>query len=149
MKKRGLSNLVATVLIVLLALAAVALVWGFLKPAFEKTGSQIDLRTQCMNVEVQPIKCEYVTGASIATVTVKVTQGQPSEVYAAVEFDDRTSNGTRVTAPAVLATKDVDVAFTAIASSAVTARAAGVVTDEQGNYEICTESSVVVDCTAA
>ena len=55
--KRGLSNIVATVLIVLLALAAVAIVWGFLRPTFDTAASETNLRTKCFNVDVQPVSC--------------------------------------------------------------------------------------------
>lgn len=146
MKKRGLSDLVATVLIVLLALAAVMLVWGFLKPAFERTGSQIDLRSQCIDIEVEPTACTYDSN-NTAVVTVKVLSGEPTQVYAAVEFDDNTANANRVTAPPMLATKAVTVVNVS-AGAPVTAKAAGVVTDTQNNYEICTESPVSMPCTA-
>ncbi|MBU0466814.1 MAG: hypothetical protein KJ718_02030 [Nanoarchaeota archaeon] len=148
MKKRGLSNLIATVLIVLLALAAVALVWGFLKPAFERTGTSIDLRTKCFNVEVHPMKCEFNTGGDTnmtAIVTVKLISGEAAEVYTAVQYDDDTANAGRVTAPPVLATTNIMI-INLTDGIPLTAKAAGVVTDEQGNTEICTESPVTVDC---
>ena len=57
--KKGLSNIVATVLIVLLSLAAVVIVWGFLRPVFDTTSSETNLRTKCLNVDIQPQSCVY------------------------------------------------------------------------------------------
>src|SRR3989344_5795732 len=65
--KKGLSDIVATVLIVLLALAAVAIVWGFLRPVFTNAASTTSLRSQCISVDVQPTVCTY----SDALVTAK------------------------------------------------------------------------------
>jgi hypothetical protein len=59
MNKKGLSDIVATVLIVLLALAAVAIVWGFLRPMFDTAAQETDLRSQCFSVDVQPTLCTY------------------------------------------------------------------------------------------
>jgi hypothetical protein len=63
MKKRGLSNLVTTVLIVLIALAATAVVWTFLLPSFEGTGSNIEDQSTCLNIEVEPKSCQRGSGS--------------------------------------------------------------------------------------
>lgn len=63
MNKKGLSDIVATVLIVLLALAAVAIVWGFLRPMFDSVASSTDLKSKCLGVEVQPVLCTYTPKA--------------------------------------------------------------------------------------
>ncbi|MBU0906538.1 MAG: hypothetical protein KKD18_02305 [Nanoarchaeota archaeon] len=64
--KKGLSNIVATVLIVLLALAAVAIVWGFLRPMFTGVGNEVDLRSLCFDTEVQPLTCTYSNNPAVA-----------------------------------------------------------------------------------
>ena len=110
MNKGGLSDLIATVLIVLLALGAVALIWGFLKPAFERTGSQIDLRTRCLNIEVEPTQCTYNSITNVSTVTVKLVGGEASQVYAVVQYADNKANATRADAPPVLATTNIIIA---------------------------------------
>ena len=70
MKKRGLSNLIATVLIVLLALAAVAIVWGFIKPVLEGAGPSVELGTKCVDVEVD--SAHFVQDCIVRTVLSSV-----------------------------------------------------------------------------
>lgn len=55
--KKGLSDVITTVLIILLALAAVVIIWQFIKPAIENTGPEIQCRTKCVSVTVSPASC--------------------------------------------------------------------------------------------
>lgn len=152
MEKRGLSNLVATVLIILLALAAVALVWGFLQPSFERTGVSIDLGTECLAVDIKPISCSYAANSSqngtYATVNVQYTNGNVAGIIASVEWTGGTVNATRTSAPDALVTKAVQVNGTsnlAIAYYPMVARATAVVSDGV-NEKICPESATEVAC---
>jgi hypothetical protein len=142
MNKRGLSDIVATVLIVLLALAAVALIWGFLKPAFEDTGSQIDLRTKCLSVEVEPTQCIFEDNYR-AMVTVKMASGEAAKVYAVIQYDDNSANSSMQDAPPLLATTNIVIMPPAANSKPLTAKVAGIVVDEQGNQEVCAESTKI------
>ncbi|MFH1290818.1 MAG: hypothetical protein ABIH92_05425 [Nanoarchaeota archaeon] len=149
MKKKGLSNLVATVLIVLLALAAIALVWGFLKPAFDRTGVQIDLRTKCIETEVKPTACTYEPDTNVSTVTVQAVSGDVYEIYLVVEYNDDTANAIRADAPPLLATTNVEIEPPSTSSGPLRAKAAAVVADDEGNTEICQQSPVTVECTSS
>ena len=61
MKKRGLSDVVAVTLIILLAIAAVAIVWTFVKSTLQGAGEEIT--NNCLSVDVKPTKC--VIGSSV------------------------------------------------------------------------------------
>src|SRR3989338_3791319 len=50
MQKRALSNIVVTVLIVLLALAAIAIVWNVIGPMLKKTGEGIRSETEYLAI---------------------------------------------------------------------------------------------------
>jgi hypothetical protein len=63
--KRGLSDVVTTGLIILLAIAAVVIVWSFVQPALTDIGNKIS--TQCLTVDVKPTNCVAATG--VVTVT--------------------------------------------------------------------------------
>jgi nitrous oxidase accessory protein NosD len=54
MKRKGLSNIVATVLLVLLALAAIAIIWVFLKPIFKDARQEIVVNSLALNLEIIP-----------------------------------------------------------------------------------------------
>ncbi|MEK6854996.1 MAG: archaellin/type IV pilin N-terminal domain-containing protein, partial [Nanoarchaeota archaeon] len=60
MYKRGLSGIVATVLIVLLAVAAVAIIWNFIRPVLgdEENSEQIKLLTIRFSVLPQAVKID-------------------------------------------------------------------------------------------
>ncbi len=56
MKKRGLSDVVAVTLIILLAIAAVVIVWAFVSNMLRNAGE--DIEAVCLGVDVKPISCD-------------------------------------------------------------------------------------------
>ena len=149
MNKRGLSDIVATVLIVLLALAAVAIVWGFLRPTFDSAASQTSLRNACFLITVEPTQCSL--SGDNANVAYQLKTSVPSEVtlanVAAVVEDDRgityvNSEGTAPTTALGSQTATVSISG---GTSPYIARVAARVRDASGNTETCPES-VAVAC---
>ncbi|MDO8508098.1 MAG: hypothetical protein Q7S27_00270 [Nanoarchaeota archaeon] len=61
MSKRGLSDVVTVSLIILLAIAAVVIVWTFVRPTLESTGKEI-ASGNCLAVELKPISCSLSDG---------------------------------------------------------------------------------------
>ena len=55
MLKRGISGVVTAVLLILLVLAAVVIVWTFVKPLIKETGE--DSSAECFLINVKPQKC--------------------------------------------------------------------------------------------
>ncbi|MFH1802751.1 MAG: hypothetical protein ABH864_04885 [archaeon] len=162
--KRGLSNLVATVLIVLLALAAVAIVWGFLRPMFTDTGTEVNLRSQCFSVDVQPVICTYsnnLTNGSYLDVTARARNmaGDAAQVSGVIDrVDGATQAENTQSAGTLLGTVTFD--FGVHGSVDVSADAptteeeyalfddftvAGIVSDDAGNSEAC--SGETIACT--
>ncbi len=148
MNKRGLSDIVATVLIVLLALAAVAIVWGFLRPTFDNAASQTSLRNACFLVTVEPTQCS-LSGAT-ANVAYQLKTSVPTEVtldsVAAVVEDD---NGITYVSQGIAPTTALGSQATQVndigTASPFIARVAARVRDGSGNTETCPES-VAVAC---
>ncbi len=64
-EKRGLSDVVTVSLIILLAIAAVVIVWSFVKPTIEGTGKQIQGASACVNIEVKTISCKIADGSVV------------------------------------------------------------------------------------
>src|SRR3989344_3714296 len=134
--KKGLSDIVATVLIVLLALAAVAIVWGFLRPVFTNAASTTSLRSQCISVDVQPTVCNYNdnTGTGTIAITARVRNMDGSTytswTYPAVELlGTDTFTYTNMGA--------------ALGNGALTDfTVAGVVTDDAGNNQTCPGTTI-------
>ena len=140
--KKGLSDIIATVLIVLLALAAIAIVWAFIQPTIRGGGEQIDVARKCLDAEVKPTACS--AGTPTGTVTVQLLRGAPDGILAVVEHADGTTDvGTTTTIPNLLGTTPISVANIA---SANTAKVAAQFFNEQGILQTCELSSAVVVC---
>jgi hypothetical protein len=56
-QNRGLSDVITTVLIILLAIAAVVLIWGFIRRPIEQGGQQIQSQTDCFQLKLKPTGC--------------------------------------------------------------------------------------------
>ena len=96
MNNKGLSNIIATVLIVLLALAAVAIVWTVMNGLIGDTSGQIELTNLCVLSEAKPISCDTLT--TDTDISVQLVRGENvlstdakagvREVVAVVTFKD-------------------------------------------------------------
>ena len=53
--RRGVSAVVGTVLIILLVIAAVVIVWGFVRPLIQDAGE--DLTVDCISMDVEVVSC--------------------------------------------------------------------------------------------
>ncbi len=68
MSKKGLSDVVTTVLIILIAIAAVAVVGGIVLNQIKKGGDSINKASVCTDNVIEPISCKQtITGTSSVT----------------------------------------------------------------------------------
>jgi predicted PurR-regulated permease PerM len=141
--KKGLSNIVATVLIVLLVLAAIVLVWNVIKPAIEKTGESVETRQDCLFIDVKPLACNNNSGSyENIDLSVQVTKGEPTGVVGVIEWADGTTTSQTANSPGVLATA----LFSGMTSNpsgqmAVESTAAAIILDSDGNNITCEQST--------
>lgn len=66
MEKKGVSQIVTTILIILLVLAAIVIVWQAVKGTIEKGAETIESKTQCMDISLS------IVSADVSDSTVKV-----------------------------------------------------------------------------
>lgn len=59
MNKRGINTIIATVLLILLALVAIFIIWLFLRPTIIGTGGKAADTRDCLRIGVEVEKCEY------------------------------------------------------------------------------------------
>jgi hypothetical protein len=71
--KRGISGLVITILLVLLALAAILIFWEFVKPIISGSGEQIQVRGACISLNLEPISCRYTEVVEVINATTNAT----------------------------------------------------------------------------
>ena len=152
MQKRGLSNIVATVLIVLAALVAIGIVWAMISPVFERSGETIEAQEKCYGVSVEPQKCVVSYGGSgdEVNVTVQVSEGVADGLIAVVEYGDASFESEQLITDNVVETYETRLISISTSNPsgayAVRARAAAIVKTSSGENVICEESSVTVMC---
>ena len=149
MKKRGISDIVATILIVLLALAAVAMIWAFIQPLIGGAGETATLSAKCLQTEVKPTSCIINTTTNSATANAQLTKDGASKITILLEDElGTTLTGNQVDAPPILSTTQVIIANTTAldVTSTIEARGVAIVEDDQGNSQLCTPSPVTFNC---
>lgn len=88
--KKGVSEVVANVLIVLLVIVGIAVIWSVVKPTIDKGAAGV--QADCFTVSVEPVSC-VITG-STAVVTLKRNPGAGAFEAIEVLFSDGTDSGT-------------------------------------------------------
>lgn len=64
MKKKGLSAVITTLIIILLVLVAVGIIWVVVRNVVEQGAQQIDINTKCVAVDVRAVSVTPVAGES-------------------------------------------------------------------------------------
>ncbi len=66
--KRGLSDIITNVLIILLVLVAIGIIWAFVRPAIQGGAQQISGANDCLTTTVTPVGCVFNGTQNNATV---------------------------------------------------------------------------------
>jgi len=74
MNKKGLSEVITTVLIILLVLAAIVVIWSAVKPALDKGANEISGASECFNFDVSVQSCKIINSAT-GNVSITLTKG--------------------------------------------------------------------------
>jgi len=93
--KRGLSAIVATLIIILLVLVAVGIIWVVVRNLIQEGAEQVDISTKCIAVDVRAVSVATVAGeAGNYSVTLRRFAG--GEVIGGVKialFNETTNSG--------------------------------------------------------
>lgn len=150
--RKGLSDVITTVLIILLVLAAVILIWAFIRRPLEQGGQQIEIQGACLRLgdAIVPTACVIDTSDNVAKITVRRTGG-----------DDITLNGVKVLAtastgankindstayPDVLGTKDYSITLTGFGTTETFTASVAAVISAGGKTGTCQESLTKISC---
>ncbi|MEK6855707.1 MAG: hypothetical protein AABX66_00965 [Nanoarchaeota archaeon] len=94
--KKGLSDVVTTVLIILLVVAAVSAIWMFIQPTLKNAGKSIDKATVCITSTVNPISCKKSTTTNDYTVAYSRNTDNNVQSVSAVNLVFELADGTVV-----------------------------------------------------
>ncbi|RMD66461.1 hypothetical protein D6817_04080 [Candidatus Pacearchaeota archaeon] len=156
--KRGVSNVVTTVLIILLALAAVAVLAAFILPTIRNTSTSAGQQTACFNVQVTPLDCSVADTNGDGTydealVKLRDDSGAVKQVKAVIANtntgETATSNPQDISAYGTVSVPPISISGWGIGAPIVNtlqARAIAIVDDGQGGTAECPPSPTVITC---
>ena len=142
MNNKGLSEVVTNVLMILLAVVAIGVLWGFLSPMFTKTGQKIDATQACLGVSLEIPKCTLNASSTSSVVLVK-RNGQNVTVKEIKVIIEKTTGETesfsKTTIPGPLET----IAYSANVTSGTIAKASAAIgiQNVDGTITYCAESA--------
>jgi FlaG/FlaF family flagellin (archaellin) len=143
--KRGLSDVVTTVLIVLLTIVAIAILWSFLQPMFTNSGKQVQTQQECLALSLEVTNCDSV--ATYSNVTVKRNPGVATLKEVKLIFE-RSDGSTQVVTdstnlPLELETKLYGSPLTSLLFKAKSVTVAGGIDDGKGGIFYCNPTQPV------
>jgi len=74
MNKRGVSAVVATILIILLVIVGVTILWAAVRPTLEQTTDQIG--SECITIDLEITGCDLATDPDTVTVKRNIGEGE-------------------------------------------------------------------------
>ncbi len=145
--KKGLSDIVTNVLIILLVLVAVSIIWLFLRPTIQGGAGALGGASDCLTVQVEPVSCS--NNATDATITIRRGAGTGVLEDLKVIFD---TAGVRTVIDAsdlgafeLLELESNTYTFNGVGDvDSVTV--AAVVSDGSGGLKTCSEGTVKATC---
>ena len=73
--RKGVSEVVANVLIVLLVIVGIAVIWSVVKPTVDKGSQGIKTGAECLSLSLEPVSCVTTTCASLTAAGATVCSG--------------------------------------------------------------------------
>lgn len=149
--RKGLSDIVTNVLIILLVLVAIGIIWAFVRPTIQEGAGQLQGTNDCLTVSLKAVKCSSNGGGSY-NLTYNRDAGQG--VIQEVKFLMTDSAGNRVTnsttfagnLPQPLESRTVSNVFFAGLGSSPTFDVAVVIKTNNPAGKLCSERNEAVTC---
>jgi hypothetical protein len=142
--KKGISDVVTTVLIVLLSLVAVAIVWSFLSPLITKSGTQISQTQACLNANLEVTNCK-LDSVTTYNVTVHRSAGTAEVTGMTLKLIFAKADGTSNSSIAYPAPEELETALypVTVGFDAENVAVAAGIPDAKGDINYCTPSQPV------
>lgn len=146
--KKGLSDIITNVLIILLVLVAVGIIWAFVRPAISGGAKQLAGTNECLALSVSPIACGPGNTAGLKNVTYQRSSGTGTITEVRFIFKDSSGNSisnTTSTIPGEFETRTgVDFGSSAMTESSVDT--AIVIRTADGQTKACEPTGTPVTC---
>ena len=143
--KKGLSDIVTNVLIILLVLVSVSIIWMFLRPTIESGIGQTGGTTDCLTVDLEPTACD--TNGGTVTVTRNPGGGDVLKGIKVLVNGALNDGGEFVGSLSEFETATVTINSSLSGGEEITV--AAVVDNGNGGEKICSPSSRTFTCPSA
>jgi len=145
MNKKGLSDVVTTVLIILLVVAAVGIVWAFIAPMIKNTGGSVSKGQICLTNSVEVLSCTKVNagGNSAYNVAFRPNLGEDvrlNTTKVSLEYAD--GSVSEVTLNGDIASGQAISALILSSTTALKAKVSPLFLLADGTYKSCDSSEV-------
>lgn len=90
LSRKGLSDIVTNVLIILLVLVAIGIIWAFVRPTINQGAGQLQGQNECLTAELEAVSCDMISSTNY-TVTYRRSSG--SGDIQAIKFIFKDANG--------------------------------------------------------
>jgi FlaG/FlaF family flagellin (archaellin) len=150
MNRKGLSEVVTNVLIILLVVIAIGVLWAFIGPMISKTGEKVEVGTTCITMAsaLAPVSCAKT--ASDVNVSVKRSAGQANLKALKLIFEKEGGETAVITKEGIslaeLETKVYSSTINEIKFSPKAVSVAAGIEDSAGKVSYCEPSQIKVAC---
>jgi hypothetical protein len=144
MEKRGLSTIVATLIIVLLVLVAVGIIWVVIRDMVEGGAEQIDITNKCLAIELQALSVNE-TPAGVYDITIERRSGGEEIEGIKVNIINDTDSSGLIDFPAITQADQETAVINTSASgnelvNGITMQYTPFFKDASGNEQLCSQS---------
>ena len=144
--KRGLSAIVATLIIILLVLVAVGIIWVVVRNLIQEGAEQIDVSTKCMAVDIRAVSVNETTAGNYAVTLRRLAGGEEIGGVKIVLFNETGNsgvlNGFNETATTLLGELDTRTdTFATGTGDASSLEFTVYFLDESGNERLCSQTN--------
>ncbi len=141
MRKRGLSTVVTTLIIILLVLVAIGIIWVVIKDVIEEGTGQISLYTKCIETDVRAETVDCTDPANCLVTLTRKGQGDEIGGVMLVFKNDNDASSVKDIQGNIDSLTSVTVTVDSEVSSANKVEATVYFKDEQGNNKLCTQTN--------
>ena len=140
--KRGLSAIVATLIIILLVLVAVGIIWVVVRNLIQEGAEQVDVSTKCMAVDVRAVSVAPVVGeAGNYSVALRRTAGGEAIAGVKISLFNDTANSGVLNFTAISELETTTETVVAEVTNADRLEYTVYFLDESGNERLCSQTN--------
>ncbi len=140
--KRGLSAIVATLIIILLVLVAVGIIWVVVRNLIQEGAEQVDVSTKCMAVDVRAVGVIPVVGeAGNYSVTLRRTAGGETMGGIKISLFNETANSGVLNFTAISELETTTETIAAGVTNANKLEYTVYFLDDSGNERLCSQTN--------